>query len=339
MSGHLAPVNEQVVRDYILRAMEECGRNMAVPGILRKIAGYEPELFLQIALRLIESEPDCPGRRLLARMLLRDAKTIPTITDPGALGRENAIRVSKRLMAADSCFDVALARQLPDRDGETARLEGKSAERALDILDEVSPGVRINHLLAHLAESSDRHIASKATLLVGRRIQNMAWIERRLSSADPRIRANLLESIWGLDAPEARRALMDRLDDENNRVVGNAIMGLFLLEKIDIAQGVSSLLRQPAPFRATAAWIMGQTCHRDFTASLRQLMRDAAPEVRRAALQSLFSLRRAAQERPGPEPGPPRHSADHTGSGGAGRDHSGGLDVRLDGRSFLSRRA
>ncbi len=338
MKGSPAPVDEKVVRDYIIRAMEECGRNMAVPGLLRKIAAYEPELFLKVALGLVEGEPDCPGRRLLARMLLRNPQTIPTITDPDALARDNAILVSKRLIAADSWFDVTLARHLPDRRGETAGPAAKSAGRALDILDEVSPGGRIIHLLSHLADSSDRHVASKATLLVGRRLHNMAWVGRHLSSADPRVRANLVESLWGFDAPEARRALTDCLDDEHNRVVGNAIVGLFLLQESDVTARVSSMLRQPAEFHATAAWIMGKTCCRHFTGNLRQLMCDAAPGVRRAAFQALFSLHRAtADERP--DSGPPALLTDQTGSGDARRDRTAGPGVRLDGRSFLSREA
>lgn len=51
----------------------------------------------------------------------------------------------------------------------------------------------------------------------------------RLGESDPRVRANAIESLWGVDSPEARTLLSFATNDANNRVVGNALLGLYHL--------------------------------------------------------------------------------------------------------------
>jgi hypothetical protein len=58
----------------------------------------------------------------------------------------------------------------------------------------------------------------------------------QLESQDPRIRANVVEQPWGVDAPFARKCMREALNDENNRVAGNALLGLHLLREPNTAQ-------------------------------------------------------------------------------------------------------
>src|SRR5437899_3333086 len=78
-----------------------------------------------------------------------------------------------------------------------------------------------------------------------------------------------IEALWGVDTPEVRAFLHAAARDPDNRVVGNALMGLYRLED---ASAVPALLKMTSHesrrFRATAAWVMGETKDARFTKAL-----------------------------------------------------------------------
>ena len=61
--------------------------------------------------------------------------------------------------------------------------------------------------------------------MIGRGSKSTKWVMGRLSESDPRVRANAIESMWGVDTPEARTLLNFAVSDANNRVAGNALLG------------------------------------------------------------------------------------------------------------------
>ena len=67
----------------------------------------------------------------------------------------------------------------------------------------------------HLADYPDPRISSKATLLIGKRIQDGHWAGQQWQrQEDPRVRANSIESIWGIDSPECRALLWSVVEDK-----------------------------------------------------------------------------------------------------------------------------
>jgi hypothetical protein len=138
--------------------------------------------------------------------------------------------------------------------------------------------------MVQLFRSSDPRIRSKIARLVGKYSQYQAFIARRLQEDDPRVRANAIESLWGVDTPVARRALEAAVSDSNHRARINAIYGLYLLGN---CTSVRLLLKQArhfsASFRVAAVWGMGQTADPRFASIVQEMATDADESVRRVA--------------------------------------------------------
>jgi hypothetical protein len=138
--------------------------------------------------------------------------------------------------------------------------------------------------MVQLFRSSDPRIRSKVARLVGKYSQYQAFIARRLQEDDPRVRANAIESLWGVDTPVARRALEAAVSDSNHRARINAIYGLYLLGN---STSVRLLLKQArhfsASFRMAAVWGMGQIADPRFAGVVQEMTTDADESVRRVA--------------------------------------------------------
>src|ERR1700744_1483001 len=82
-------------------------------------------------------------------------------------------------------------------------IDVESTERALEILDAISPGRRIVSMIKHLTAHSHERVSSKVALLIGKRSRDCSWGRRILKNAtDARLRANTIESLWGANTPE-----------------------------------------------------------------------------------------------------------------------------------------
>ncbi len=163
----------------------------------------------------------------------------------------------------------------------------------------ISLGKRVVPILSHLTRHPDQKISSKATLLIGKRIQNVAFAKRLiLEESDPRIRANAIEAVWGNDSPPVQQLFWECLEDRHNRVVGNAMVGLYLAGEEKINGVVSRFSRDyKADFRMTSAWTMGRMGNADFVPLLSSLIKDQHPGVRSAALRSLQNIRQVEKMR------------------------------------------
>ena len=275
----------------------------AVPGTirrLRQLAGDHPEEFFKVAVKYLESSDQSPATRALTDLLARQDSTLDNLVNPRMCPTATAIGVFRRLLAADPTLDFRLARLLPGRK-ETPHekvLTGSAAARALDILDQTSPGQRLLSVVGHLPNSSDARISAKAALFVGHRVSNPAWLEKQLVREDPRVRANAVESAWGSKSEPAIRILEECANDSNNRVAGNALIGLHLAGCPDVTLKVIGMSLADDPGRrSAAAWVMGKIGSPDFVDCLTTLIRDTNPKVRSTALRSLAEIRRSETKR------------------------------------------
>jgi hypothetical protein len=92
--------------------------------------------------------------------------------------------------------------------------------------------------------------------------------------------------------------MLAALRDANNRVVGNALYGLYVMgEPACLAETIKLAAHPAAGFRATAAWVMGETGDPRFRDTVAQLLRDPHPIVRSRALRSVARIK-AATARP-----------------------------------------
>ena len=283
-----------MVQEYLSRALTEFGQNLLSIQLIKRLAAEVPDLFCNAALAILLYSDDSPGQRYMATLLLNQEEMLGMLSEPWRFTRREAVLLFNQLMTADRSLDVRLAHCLPNRNGAAAPgFDIPQVERALDILDEVSMGRRIVPILGHLVQHFESRISSKAALIVGKRVQNLAWTEYHLrQSRDRRLRANAVEAIWGLDSPKSRTLLWEHTNDEHNRVAGNCFVGLHLLGEEKVGPSLANLANHPkAAFRATCCWAMGKIADSQSLQHLQMLIKDEDAGVRSAALKALLYIR------------------------------------------------
>jgi HEAT repeats len=262
--------------------------------LIRQFLEEDAEAFLRAAMTVLKKEPDSPGIQFLIAVLVESGLLLQVLTDPG-LSRERALEVARAAMAHDSMTDVILARLMAQSlSGPDEELSAEQTGRIMEVLGEISDGSRIFSSLVRLLRHPNSSVRSKAVLMIGRGSRSTRWVRHRLEDADPRVRANALEGLWGVKTNEARELLQSLVHDPNNRVAGNAILGLYRLGDPSVIPELMALARhESAMFRATAAWVMGESGDPRFTEVLAGLMRDSNAILRKRAFSALGCIRAA----------------------------------------------
>ncbi len=271
----------------------------AAQETILKIAAPDPALFFEVGISVLDSQPASPRR---VRAFVRLVECQAFLKELIRIGRHSD-REFKRLCAAwiqiDSFLDVRLARLLPGRTEDTAGLAPELVARVLEVLHHISTGPRLIHMVNHLRHHPHPLVAEKATVLVGRRIRNLAWARRQLASTDARIRAAAVEGLWGSDTPSVRLLLWQSGRDENSRVVANALLGLHFLGDVTASSSVKQMATDKRPaFRRSAVRAMRHFAESEFLEPLRAALADSDAEVRLEAKQALAAIRRLATEAP-----------------------------------------
>jgi hypothetical protein len=239
---------------------------------IEELLGDDPDLFCRGALEVLRTQEQSRGLRFLVGLLVANDLLEPLLCE-GSLQVEHLV------------------------EGVTAGtrpLLAANASRLLDILARVSDGTRILPSLSRLLHSTDAGLRSKAALIMGRSNRSATWVQSRMGDADPRLRANAVEGLWGVQTEEARDLMLAALRDANNRVVGNALYGLYAVgESASLVETIKLAGHPDAVFRATAAWVMGETGDPRFREPVAQLLRDPHPMVRSRALRSVAQIKAA----------------------------------------------
>ena len=256
--------------------------------------GKETE-FARQAAAVLKKDFESRGARYLLGLLTARGLLATVLCDPG-ISLEQALALARAACSVAPNADILLARALAD---SVELAEDPTylacAARVLEILAEISDVSRIFPALVRLLRHPNPHLRSKTVLAIGRVKRSAQWVRQRLGDEDPRIRANALESLWNVDTEDARALLQSLVQDPNNRVAGNAILGLYRLG--DVAM-ISEILRlskhESALFRSTAAWVVGGTQDPRFMEVLLEMLRDSNATVRKRAFWALAQLRTSA---------------------------------------------
>ena len=251
--------------------------------------------FYRAAIEVLRVEEDSRGLRSVLGLLIGDGLIEDALCDE-ALSLREAAKMARLAIQMEPQLEVRLARQLAAsvEDCRQAAVVAH-AVRLISVLAEVSDGTRILPSLARLLHSGDPQLRSKAVLMMARGNRSTNWVQSRLADPDPRIRANAIEALWGMDTWHARRLLASAVRDSNNRVSGNALFGLYRLGETSVLTEAVKLATHSSPaFRVTAAWLMGEMGDERLRAPLAQLMRDPVPAVRSRAFKALGRLREQA---------------------------------------------
>jgi len=239
-----------------------------------------------------------PNQFLLEK-IWRNGRLLDMLCEPNQFDIHAAMTVAQQMMERYQGFDTRLVNELMALPNVGAGND-RRIERCLEILDSVAAGRRIIMPLMRLMSSENQRVRSKVARILGRLVDSRAWTRRFLGEVDDRTRANILEGLWGIDSPEIRELLWQAMGDGNNRVRGNAILGLYRLGVADVLPAIRALAEHEKPScRATAAWLMGATGDARFRSVVKSLRDDPAPSVRAVALRALVQLNKVeAPSRP-----------------------------------------
>ncbi len=250
------------------------------------------DAFREAAVQVLNGAGDTRAAQCLIGVLAENGLLLPVLCHP-ALGHDQVMVVARIAQRVDSTVEAAIAKGLADSViSNDPGVRPKDAGRLLEVLSEISDGNRILPSLLRLLRHPDPHLRSKAVKMIGNGTRSAKWVQGRLAETDPRVRANAIESLWGLDSPEARELLQASVHDGDNRAAGNALVAL---HRIGDSGVIPDFFRMAAHesqrFRVTAAWAMGEAADPRFSEVLARLLRDAHPPVRTRALAALGRIK------------------------------------------------
>jgi len=152
--------------------------------------------------------------------------------------------------------------------------------------------------LGKLSNLSDGRVRSRAAKLLYALQPESGEIHRQMQDKSSRVRANVLEGLWKSKSLETAEIFKAALSDENHRVVGNALIGLYLQGDFSVLDRLSDLSTSIDPsFRAAVAWSLGFISDERGVPVLKRLSMDQSLNVRKHAISSLVTLRRDAWQR------------------------------------------
>ena len=262
--------------------------------LIRGLLDDDREAFYSNTIEILQTGTDSRGAQYLVALLVANDLLLRAVCDP-ALSTEQALSLARAAVRVDSAADIKLARRLADCVTGSGTVQPADIGRLLEILGEISDGTRILPSLMRVMRYSDPHLRSKVVLIIGRGNQSVTWAQKRLTEADHRVRANAVEALWGVDTAAVRNLLHYAARDQNNRVVGNALIGLYWLGDCSVIPEILNMASHDSSlFRSTAAWIMGQSGDSRFTETLAGLLRDANDVVRKQGFAALGQIKTAA---------------------------------------------
>jgi HEAT repeat protein len=276
---------ETLVRDFESDAT-------AYRKLIRDIFDSDRGLFYSTAIDILKTSSDSRGAQYLIALIVADGLLLRALCEP-ELSRDQAIAVARAAVRVDPMADAMLARALADSVVGNSEAIADPA-RIMEVLSEIADSNRVLPSLMRLLRNSNPYLRSKVVKLIGKGSRSVKWVRAKLAENDPRVRANAVEALWGVDSPDARALLHSALTDGSNRVIGNALLGLYYLGDCAAMEELVKLSTHESNLcRATAAWVMGETGDVRFSDVVRRLLLESEPVVRKRALAALGRIKQA----------------------------------------------
>jgi hypothetical protein len=265
--------------------------------VLDQLSNADPLKFFAAGFHVVATTKSSPGSQYLVVLLAKDKRLGNWLLDPKACTLKEAIAVAR--VAADTrvhlqaTFEMALNKALQN---QASAANADRILRNLNLLEAIGSHSCWNSFQVELMAYPDKVVRSKAALLIGRSSKNSDWIVRRLLDRDPRVQANAVESLWGLDGAETKPHLLEALKSKNNRVFGNAAVGLYRLGDPTIIRVLLEATKHPEPlFQLSALWAIGQTQDPRFLPALTLQFKSAQGKLRLALAGAMSRIRQREQ--------------------------------------------
>lgn len=271
---------------------------------MRKLLAHDNLKFFASACGILREGSETSAHQYLIRLLFEGDFLPVFLADVRLFSTDAAVALATDLVRLDPLLDFKLMRLLFQGESlEASGIDTTKAERVLEIVEALPKHTRILPLLLKLLRGSPQRLHSRVALLFCQVSKNPQWAEQKLADDDPEVRASVVEGLWGCDSPGVRAVLRAAVDDHDERVVANAIVGLCYVEGKSALTELSAMAADAMPrFRAAAASAMGRMLDERMVALLTSMVRDPDPQVRSAALRALLRIRRQAPQEPGERP-------------------------------------
>jgi HEAT repeat protein len=288
----------QMTRALLQEAVADWPTNS--PGAMRVIKRLQASDALGLAiaaLRLLISnensaEERSRGLQYIASLVTSGDLLPRILLDDRVLSSHAAATLAPKVAAVHPLLDVHLVGLVVANGGSEGGVATSALVlRALAIASTISDCSWLAPSLVQLLRHSCARVRSKAALLLGRANRNLPRIENLLASPDSRLRANAVESLWGDGRHEVLRMLKKASHDECGRVMVNALLGLCKAGDMEAHSRLLDMAENDNPaLRCGAAWAMGESSDREFSAALETLAHDADVKVRAMAEKSREKL-------------------------------------------------
>jgi HEAT repeat protein len=219
--------------------------------------------------------------------------TTQELCDPRRCSGSEAIRIAKIRSRGDASYEAQITDFL-NTQWAAGTVDVPAIERAIEILGAIAPPARLFGVLRIAMSQHDSCVRSKSALALATRTDSLPVLNKLLTDANARVRANTIEALWGRRIPGLAELFQRALTDGNHRVAINAAYALYLLDPVKHLSHVESFVNDPRTrFRMAAAWLVRKIGNPGHLSLLKTLVRDQSADVRRAAFQTLAVLRPA----------------------------------------------
>jgi hypothetical protein len=255
----------------------------------------DAHVFSAASIRVLANAEASPGARFLMYLLTKEKLLTAGLRDPDTCSLKDAVAAVRAIGDMGPRFQAALETDL------SAALQGRASEesamhvmRILDLLAAIPTQNFWPSFQSELMAYPDRAVRSKAALLIGRNTTHPAWFKKQMTDGDARVQANAVEALWAMDAAEARPVFTAALKSQNNRVVANAILGLYRLSDLKAVTALLDMARHPDPlFRASAWWAIAETEDPRFIPFLMEQFKSSQGKMKLAVTRTLSRIRRS----------------------------------------------
>lgn len=262
-----------------------------------------------VGMRLLQS-PHADVRRMIADYLAPTAFDRYWDNFP-RLDPQQRISGGAALLKMDRRFHQRLHERLLSDDRPTVL-------RALAVVAQLDQFAALQQALLRLSRSTDAYIASAAIKALGSAgsaavgLDTFAALENALAHRDPRVRANAVEAVEQLQAPQQAVKAAALVADPHQRPRANAIGCLMQLDRSRAAVALGRMLADTrAAHRISALWLTEQRAVLPCAAQVAEAsISDPDPRVRQraaAAVRRLMAVmhgRDAPSSQPHPRGGP-----------------------------------
>lgn len=228
------------------------------------------------------------GFRFAINLLVSSDMVIPAIAMPSSTSFVQALRLTRYMLEIDGNFLNALLTGLMTRQDLD---DPACTVRVLDLISECATHLANWRSLLRIHADGDDEIKARCAALLARyRFRDEAGIER-FRRSEPRIRANIIQTLWGVSQDQANEILEVAIQDEDNRVAGNACLALYNSGDTRALVHLAEMLSSPEPRkRITGAWVIGECRDGRFAGRLLEALRGDLPALRKRSIASLAKL-------------------------------------------------